>query len=126
MKKLLAVLLALVLALGMMSFANADAMDPEALSELLCGDDSLVDLIEEAQAEGELVVYGCAEEAYVAAATNHFEEITGIKTSYQRLSTTQVQGKIIEENVTGTLNFNTVFADTFSSACSVSRGAGTR
>ena len=98
MKKILAVILSLLLALGCCSIASADALDPEALSELLCGDDSLVDLIEEAQAEGELVVYGCAEEAYVMAAAKHFEELTGIKTSAQRLSTTQVQGKIIEEN----------------------------
>jgi iron(III) transport system substrate-binding protein len=98
MKKILAVLLALVLALGCCSIAMADAADPEALSELLCGDDSLVDLIEEAQEEGELVVYGSCEEAYLAAASKHFEEITGIKVSYQRLSTGEVQGKIAEEN----------------------------
>ena len=98
MKKLLAIVLALVLAAGMCSLAYADEYDPEALSELLCGDDSLVDLIEEAQDEGELVVYGCCEEPYLAAAANHFAEITGIKVSYQRLSTGEVQGKIAEEN----------------------------
>ena len=98
MKKLLAILLALVLAVGACAFATAEAADPEALSEKLCGDDSLADLIEEAQAEGELVVYGSCEEAYLSAACKHFEELTGIKVSYQRLSTGEVQGKIAEEN----------------------------
>ena len=98
MKKLLTLFLALALVLSCVSFAMAETIDPEALSVLLCGDDSLADLIEEAQDEGELVVYGSCEEKYLSAACQHFEEITGIKVSFQRLSTGEVQGKITEEN----------------------------
>ena len=55
-------------------------------------------LIKAAQEEGELVVYGSCEEPYLAAAAKHFEELYGIKTYYQRLSTGEVQAKITEEN----------------------------
>ena len=84
MKKLFALLLALTMALGCVSFAAAAEIDPE--------------LIKAAQEEGELVVYGSCEEPYVAAAAKHFEELYGIKTYYQRLSTGEVQAKITEEN----------------------------
>ena len=47
---------------------------------------------------GELVVYGSCEEAYVAAVCAKFEELTGVKTTYQRLSTGEVFTKIEEEN----------------------------
>ena len=55
-------------------------------------------LIAAAQAEGELVVYGSCEEEYLAAACANFESLYGIKTTYQRLSTGEVQAKIEEEN----------------------------
>ena len=83
MKKLFALLLVLTMALGCVSFASAAEIDPE--------------LIKAAQEEGELVVYGSCEEPYVAAAAKHFEELYGIKTYYQRLSTGEVQAKITEE-----------------------------
>lgn len=98
MKKLVSLVLVLALAFTAASVAFADEMSAEDLSKLLAGDDSLVDLIDEARVEGELVVYGSCEEPYVAAAANHFAEITGLKVSYQRLSTGEVQGKIAEEN----------------------------
>ena len=66
MKKLLAVLLAALMLLACCS-AMAEEID--------------ADLIAAAQAEGELVVYGSCEEDYLAAATQHFEELYGIKTS---------------------------------------------
>lgn len=47
---------------------------------------------------GELVVYGSCEEEYLAAVCAKFEETTGIKTTYQRLSTGEVLTKIEEEN----------------------------
>lgn len=47
---------------------------------------------------GELVIYGSAEEEYVAAVAAEFENLTGIKTSYQRLSGGEVLTKIEEEN----------------------------
>jgi len=55
-------------------------------------------LIEAAKAEGELVVYGSCEEEYLSAACENFEKLYGIKTTYQRLSTGEVQAKIEEEN----------------------------
>lgn len=54
-------------------------------------------LLEAAKAEGELTVYGSCEEDYLAAACKNFEELTGIKTKFQRLSTGEVQAKIEEE-----------------------------
>ncbi|RKM53900.1 extracellular solute-binding protein [Butyrivibrio sp. X503] len=59
---------------------------------------NLDELIEAAKAEGELVVYGSCEEEYLAAACEHFEELYGVKVTYQRLSTGEVQSKIEEEN----------------------------
>ena len=82
MKKLFALLLAALMALTCVSaLAEADA-----------------DLVAAAKAEGELVVYGSCEEEYLAAACQHFEELYGIKTQFQRLSTGEVPTKIEEEN----------------------------
>lgn len=50
------------------------------------------------ESAGELVVYGSCEEEYLAAACAQFEKQTGIKTTYQRLSTGEVLTKIGEEN----------------------------
>ena len=83
MRKLLAIVLAALLALACCS-ALAEEIDPA--------------LIEAAKAEGELVVYGSCEEDYLSAATRHFEQLYGIKTQYQRLSTGEVPTKIEEEN----------------------------
>ena len=44
-----------------------------------------------------LPICSCEEE-YLAAVTQHFQELYGIKTTYQRLSTGEVQAKIEEEN----------------------------
>ena len=84
MKKFLALLLVAMMALSCVTFAAAEEVDANLLAA--------------AQAEGELIVYGSAEEAYVSAACKHFEELYGIKVSYQRLSTGEVQAKITEEN----------------------------
>ena len=85
MKKFLSLLLIAMLTLGCMSFAAAETeFDPE--------------LVAAAKAEGELVVYGSCEEPYVAAACQKFEQMFGIKTYYQRLSTGEVPTKIEEEN----------------------------
>ena len=54
-------------------------------------------LIEAAKAEGELTVYGSCEEEYLSAACQNFEKLYGIKTKYQRLSTSEVYTKISEE-----------------------------
>ncbi len=62
---------------------------------LLCG---LFGSIPATAEDTELVVYGSCEEEYLAAACKHFEELTGIKVSYQRLSTGEVYAKIKEEN----------------------------
>ena len=86
MKKVFALMLALVMVFALVPavFAEETAIPAE--------------LIEAAKAEGELVVYGSCEEDYLAAATSKFQELYGIKTTYQRLSTGQVPGKISEEN----------------------------
>ena len=72
----------------------ADNSEP-APAEPATGMDALIDA---AKAEGELVVYGSCEEEYLAAACENFEKLYGIKTTYQRLSTGEVQAKIEEEN----------------------------
>ena len=72
----------------------ADNNEP-APAEPATGMDALIDA---AKAEGELVVYGSCEEEYLAAACENFERLYGIKTTYQRLSTGEVQAKIEEEN----------------------------
>ena len=103
MKKFLALLLALVMALSLAACGggNNDAQqggddgDTAQYPEYFAGMDQL---IADAQAEGELVVYGSCEEEYLAAACQHFEDLFGIKTTYQRLSTGEVQAKIEEEN----------------------------
>ena len=82
MKKLFTLLLAAVMVFACVSFAGAEIDEA---------------LIKAAQEEGEMVVYGSSEEPYVAAAAKHFEELYGIKTYYQRLSTGEVQAKITEE-----------------------------
>ena len=102
MKKFLALLLALVMALSLAACGgnNNDTQqggdgDAATYPEYFAGMDQL---IADAQAEGELVVYGSCEEEYLAAACQHFEELFGIKTTYQRLSTGEVQAKVEEEN----------------------------
>ena len=65
------------------AFAAKEDFDPE--------------LVAAAQAEGELTVYGSCEEPYLAAAAKNFEKEFGIKVSYLRLSTGEVQAKITEE-----------------------------
>ena len=86
MKKLFAVLLVLTMLLSCAAVFAEDVVGAPA------------DLVEAAKAEGELVVYGSCEEDYLAAAVNHFAELYGIKTQYQRLSTGEVPTKIEEEN----------------------------
>ncbi len=87
MKKFLSLLLAAMMVLGMVSLASAeDVVKADA------------DLVAAAKAEGELVVYGSCEEEYLSAACKHFEELYGIKTQFQRLSTGEVPTKIEEEN----------------------------
>ena len=87
MKKYLAMILAFVMvfALCVSGTAFAEVGADEAL-------------VGAAKAEGELVVYGSCEEEYLAAACKNFEKLYGIKVSYQRLSTGEVQAKIEEEN----------------------------
>ena len=104
MKKFLALLLALVMAFSLVACGgdktpadnqqgdnNGDSQYPE----YFVGMDQL---IADAQAEGELTVYGSCEEEYLTAACQHFEELFGIKVNAQRLSTGEVQAKIEEEN----------------------------
>ena len=115
MKKLLAMVLALVMVLSLAACgAKAETpatqapaqgeKEPEAQapaaeeSKYPASFAGMEDLIAAAQAEGELTVYGSCEEEYLAAACENFEKIFGIKVNYQRLSTGEVQAKIEEEN----------------------------
>ena len=104
MKKFLALLLALVMAFSLVACGgdktpadnqqgdnNGDSQYPEYFA-------GMDQLIADAQAEGELTVYGSCEEEYLTAACRHFEELFGIKVNAQRLSTGEVQAKIEEEN----------------------------
>lgn len=75
MKKIFTILLALALVAGLSSCAKKQAADA-----------------------GSLVVYGSCEEEYLSAVCAQFEKQTGVKTSYQRLSTGEVLTKIAEEN----------------------------
>ena len=100
MKKFFALLLALVMALSLVACGEKKDEpktdgDDATYPKYFAGMD---ELITAAKAEGELVVYGSCEEEYLAAACQHFEELFGIKTTFQRLSTGEVQAKIEEEN----------------------------
>ena len=102
MKKFHALLLTLVMALSLVACGGGnnetptgDDGDTTQYPEYFAG---MEQLIADAQTEGELVVYGSCEEEYLAAACQHFEDLFGIKTTYQRLSTGEVQAKIEEEN----------------------------
>jgi iron(III) transport system substrate-binding protein len=92
MKKVFAVMLALVMVLGVLAGCSGKKEEPktEAAPEAN-------DLVSLAKADGELVVYGSCEEEYLAAACENFQKLYGIKVQYQRLSTDEVQSKIEEE-----------------------------
>ena len=108
MKKIIAMLLAVMMlfALAACGQSAAPAEQPaqqdtpaEAPAEEPAAEaDPMAELVAAAQTEGELVVYGSCEEEYLAAACENFEALYGIKTTYQRLSTGEVQAKIEEEN----------------------------
>ena len=98
MKKVLALLLAGAMALGMAACGGggssssapaADASTAEAAANS--------ELVAVAKEEGKLVVYGSCEEEYLATACENFQEKYGIEVQYQRLSTGEVQSKIEEE-----------------------------
>lgn len=101
MKKILALLLAGTMALGMAacgggsSSSSGSAGAGAADSTAEAAADS--DLVAAAKEEGTLVVYGSCEEEYLAAACENFQEKYGIEVQYQRLSTGEVQSKIEEE-----------------------------
>ncbi|MCF0261622.1 MAG: ABC transporter substrate-binding protein [Sphaerochaetaceae bacterium] len=93
MKKLFVVLVVLSVVLsGVFAQGSSETASKTTTVE---GFDSA--LIAAAQAEGELVVYGSCEEEYLTAACENFQNLFGIKVSYQRLSTGEVQAKIEEE-----------------------------
>ena len=55
-------------------------------------------LLDAAQAEGSLVVYGSCEEEYLSAACKKFEKLYQIDVEYERLSSGEVQSRIEAEN----------------------------
>ncbi|MBR0355483.1 MAG: ABC transporter substrate-binding protein [Oscillospiraceae bacterium] len=105
MKKLLALLLALVMVFALVACGQQEAPkeDPKPAGEETPAKeegeaDPLAELIAAAQAEGEVTVYGSCEEDYLNAACDNFEKLYGIKVNRQRLSTGEVPAKIEEEN----------------------------
>lgn len=52
------------------------------------------ELLQEAQKEGRLTVYGSGSEAYLAAAAAYFEELYGIRVSYTRLPNSEVYTRV--------------------------------
>ena len=95
MKKKLALLLACSMALSLTACGGGSKPAETTAAEAAGGD--MDALIEAAKAEGELTVYGSCEEEYLSAACQNFEKLYGIKTKYQRLSTSEVYTKISEE-----------------------------
>ncbi|MCI8552651.1 MAG: extracellular solute-binding protein, partial [Lawsonibacter sp.] len=112
MKKILSVLLASAMLLSLAACGGGNGAQSNQGGQSSAGNqsgtsqgsdastpaDPMAELIDAAKAEGELVVYGSCEEEYLAAACQKFEQLYGIKTTFQRLSTGEVQAKIEEEN----------------------------
>ena len=92
MKKLIALLLCLVMALSLVACGSKQD-DTQAPADDQQGAEE-TSLVDAAKAEGKLVVYGSCEEEYLAAACENFEKMYGIEVEYQRLSTGEVQAKI--------------------------------
>ena len=107
MKKVFAVMLALAMLLGVLAGCSGKTAEvatepktdtqPKTDAAPAAEKTAMEKLIEAAKAEGELVVYGSCEEDYLRAACDKFQELYGIKTTYQRLSTGEVPAKIAEE-----------------------------
>ena len=112
MKKILSVLLASAMLLSLAACGGGNGAQSNQGGQSSAGNqsgtsqggdasvpaDPMAELIDAAKAEGELVVYGSCEEEYLAAACEKFQELYGIKTTFQRLSTGEVQAKIEEES----------------------------
>lgn len=94
MKKIIALLAGAAMIFGFAS-CNKKAQTVKSTSD--AGENEFAELINAAKAEGALTVYGSCEEEYIAAAVKHFQELYGIPTKYQRLSTSEVYTKISEE-----------------------------
>ena len=95
MKKLIAAALSAAVAFAFMG-CNKKAAAPAAQAAAGGLDQALIDA---AKADGALTVYGSCEEEYLSAAVKHFQDLYGIPTKYQRLSTSEVYTKISEEKV---------------------------
>ena len=113
MKKYLAIILAILMVLGLFAGCSSsekktpdpapaatDAAPAATDAAPAAPVDEMEELIAAAKAEGKLVVYGSCEEEYLAAACEKFQELYGIETQYQRLSTGEVQSKVEEEKGT--------------------------
>ena len=113
MKKYLAIILTILMVLGLFAGCSSsekktpdpapaatDAAPAATDAAPAAPVDEMEELIAAAKAEGKLVVYGSCEEEYLAAACEKFQELYGIETQYQRLSTGEVQSKVEEEKGT--------------------------
>ncbi len=104
MRKKLALVMAGLLALSAVGCGSktktetkTEAQSTASGQEAETDESKMEALVEAAKAEGELIVYGSCEDDYLAAACENFQDKYGIKVSYQRLSTGEVQSKIEEE-----------------------------
>ena len=113
MKKYLAMILSILMVLSLLAGCGGAGQSTEATAAPAADStttapdpapdapvDEMEALIAAAKAEGKLVVYVSCEEEYLAAACEKFQELYGIETQYQRLSTGEVQSKIEEEKGT--------------------------
>lgn len=94
MKKIIAILAGAAMLMGL---ASCTKKAQSSVASAADADGSIEELIAAAKAEGALTVYGSCEEEYLSAAVKHFQELYGIPTKYQRLSTSEVYTKIAEE-----------------------------
>ena len=102
MKKLLALLLAVIMVLSLVACGETAPKETDPPKTDDPGQTTpelsyMEELIAAAKAEGTLVVYGSCEEEYLAVACEKFQELYGIEVQYQRLSTGEVQSKVEEE-----------------------------
>ena len=98
MKRLFTRLLVLVMALALTACGGQTTGNVQQEDEddgIVCpaGFDGMEEMLAAARAEGELTVCGSCEEAYLAAACQRFEELFGIRTTYQYVASGSVQAQ---------------------------------
>lgn len=97
-RQLLAILLVAVMVVSLAACGKSSSSSAPVSESSSEAEKTYMDgLIEAAQAEGKLTIYGSCEEVYVAAVAKKFEEKYGIKTEYLHLATGETYTRIKEE-----------------------------